>query len=83
MTVGREGGFVVIHVSDEGPGFPEEHRSRIFDRFFTFRPGEEKGSHAGLGLSIVKSIAESHGGAVGAANLPHGGACFEVRLPAA
>jgi two-component system sensor histidine kinase ChvG len=83
VTVGREGGFVVIHVSDEGPGFPEEHRSRIFDRFFTFRPGEEKGSHAGLGLSIVKSIAESHGGAVGAANLPHGGACFEVRLPAA
>jgi two-component system sensor histidine kinase ChvG len=83
VSVGREEGWAVIRVSDEGPGIPDEHRARVFDRFFTFRPGEEKGAHAGLGLSIVKSIAESHGGNVAVRNLPRGGACFEVRLPSA
>jgi two-component system sensor histidine kinase ChvG len=83
VSVLREGTSLAVRVSDEGPGILEEHRERIFDRFFTFRPGEEKGVHAGLGLSIVKAIAESHGGAVRAFNLPEKGACFEVRLPAA
>jgi len=39
--------------------------------------------HSGLGLSIVKAIAESNGGCVRVSNLPHRGARFEVRLPAA
>jgi two-component system, OmpR family, sensor histidine kinase ChvG len=82
ITVAKEGSALAVRVSDEGPGILEEHRGRIFDRFFTFRPGEEKGTHAGLGLSIVKAIAESHGGEVRAFNLPARGACFEVRLPA-
>ncbi len=56
--------MVIIRVCDEGPGILAEHQGRIFDRFFSFRPGEEKGVHAGLGLSIVKAIAESHGGSV-------------------
>ena len=83
VSIQREIDVVVIRVSDDGPGIHEEHRQRIFDRFFTFRPGEEKGVHAGLGLAIVKAIAESHGGTVRAFNLPGKGACFEVRLPAA
>jgi two-component system, OmpR family, sensor histidine kinase ChvG len=83
IVVAREGSALVLRVSDDGPGIPAEHRDRIFDRFFSFRPGEEKGVHSGLGLSIVKAIAESHGGEVRAFNLPAGGACFEVRLPAA
>ena len=75
---------VVIRVCDDGPGVPAEHRDRIFDRFFSFRPGEEKGVHAGLGLSIVKAIAESHGGTVAVGTGAGGrGACFEVRLPSA
>jgi two-component system, OmpR family, sensor histidine kinase ChvG len=82
VAVVRDGSSLVLRVSDDGPGILEEHRERIFDRFFTFRPGVEKGVHAGLGLSIVKAIAESHGGAVRAFNLPVRGACFEVRLPA-
>jgi two-component system sensor histidine kinase ChvG len=82
IDVEREGAYALIRVSDEGPGILPEHAGRIFDRFFSFRPGEEKGPHAGLGLAIVKSIAESHGGSVRAFNRDHGGACFEVRLPA-
>ncbi len=78
----REGGSAVIRVFDDGPGIPKEHLERIFDRFFSFRPGEEKGAHSGLGLSIVKAIAESYGGCVVVSNLPERGACFEVRLPA-
>jgi two-component system, OmpR family, sensor histidine kinase ChvG len=83
VSVGRTGGEVIIRVCDEGPGIPPEHQERIFDRFFSFRPGEKKGAHAGLGLSIVKAIAESHGGSVLVSNLEPRGAGFEVRLPSA
>jgi two-component system sensor histidine kinase ChvG len=79
----REGDSAVIRVCDDGPGIPKEHLEKIFDRFFSFRPGEEKGAHSGLGLSIVKAIAESYGGCVRVANMPLRGACFEVRVPAA
>src|SRR5271157_1731738 len=81
VSVAKDGGFAVLRVRDDGPGIPPEHRERIFDRFFSFRPGEKKGAHAGLGLSIVKAIAESHGGTVTVDATPEGGAGFEVRLP--
>jgi len=73
----------VLRVGDRGPGIPEEHRERIFDRFFTWRPHEPhaRNGHTGLGLAIVKAIAEGYGGSVSAQNRPEGGACFEVRLP--
>jgi two-component system sensor histidine kinase ChvG len=86
VTVAKDDGFTVLRVADDGPGVPRENRDRIFDRFFSFRPNEKKSAHAGLGLSIVKAIAESHGGAVtlSAEHRPgvgSPGACFEVRLP--
>jgi two-component system sensor histidine kinase ChvG len=89
VSVGKAGGFVILRVQDQGPGVPPEHRQRIFDRFFSFRPHEKKGAHAGLGLSIVKAIAESHGGTVavespaagGAGGAAQCGAAFEVRFP--
>jgi two-component system sensor histidine kinase ChvG len=74
---------VVLSVTDEGPGIPADVIGRIFDRFYSFRPGEEAKSHSGLGLAIVKAIVEGRGGSVAAANLPGRGARFEVRLPAA
>ncbi len=82
VLLAHEGDSAVIRVCDDGPGIPQEHLEKIFDRFFSFRPGEEKGTHSGLGLSIVKAIAESYGGCVRVSNLPQRGACFEVRLPA-
>ncbi len=83
VCVSKEGQAAVVRVIDNGPGVLPEHRDRIFDRFFSFRPGESKGLHAGLGLSIVKAIAEGHGGTVAVSDQPGGGACFEVRLPGA
>ena len=73
---------VYVRVRDKGPGIAEENVGRIFDRFFTYRPGE-RGRHTGLGLSIVKTIVEAYGGSVSASNDPEGGAAFEVRLPRA
>jgi two-component system sensor histidine kinase ChvG len=73
----------VLSVTDEGPGIPADVIGRIFDRFYSFRPGEESKSHSGLGLAIVRAIVEGRGGSVAAANLPGRGARFEVRLPAA
>ena len=83
LGLAREGGSIVVRVADRGPGIPEEHLGRVFDRFFTWRPGAEKGAHSGLGLAIVRAVAEAHGGRVEAANRPGGGALFTVRLPAA
>jgi signal transduction histidine kinase len=74
-----------VTVSDEGPGIPAAHAARIFDRFFSYRPGgagEPGRLHTGLGLAIVKSIVEGYGGSVSAANNPGGGAAFTVRMPA-
>jgi two-component system, OmpR family, sensor histidine kinase ChvG len=83
VTVRRDGQAVVVRVTDEGPGFPQENRARIFDRFFSDRPDRDGGSHAGLGLAIVKAIVEGRGGSVEASNLPGRGACLELRLPRA
>jgi two-component system sensor histidine kinase ChvG len=86
----REGGEACLLVRDRGPGLHPEHTARIFDRFFSYSPPERRerstgGSpavHSGLGLSIVKAVAEGYGGSVKARGNGGGsGACFEVRLP--
>jgi two-component system sensor histidine kinase ChvG len=83
----REGDDAVVTVRDDGPGIPPEHVERVFDRFFTYRPGEDaaEGSgrvrHTGLGLSIVRAVVEGYGGSVRAGDAPGGGAEIEVRLP--
>lgn len=82
MTASGDDRSVFVRVRDRGPGIPEENLSRLFDRFFTYRPAEQR-RHTGLGLSIVKTIVEAYGGTVSASNDPDGGALFEVRLPRA
>ncbi len=82
VTVMQTGDSASILVEDRGPGIPLEHRERVFDRFFSFRPKNDPGKrHSGLGLSIVKAIAESYGGSVSVVTGTLGGAAFEVRLP--
>jgi signal transduction histidine kinase len=80
----REGSFVVIEVSDEGPGIPQAMRAQIFDRFVRGNGDRgAAGTGSGLGLAIVRAVAESLGGAVEVSDNEAGGARFVVRIPAA
>lgn len=84
VTASHRAGLVEVRIVDEGPGIPEAHLSRIFDRFFSYRPNESKKSdHTGLGLAIAKTITEGYGGTIRARNNVEGGAAFTVVLPAA
>lgn len=67
-----------IRVEDDGPGILPEHRSRIFERFFT-TDAERDGT--GLGLAIVKSVLLAHGGSVSAESEVGVGTAIELRLP--
>jgi two-component system OmpR family sensor kinase len=71
---------VVLMVQDDGPGVAPELRERIFERFV--RGAGDRGSSSGLGLSIVRVVAEAHGGTVVFEDADPG-ARFVVRLPAA
>jgi signal transduction histidine kinase len=79
VVVRADGDQAVLTVSDDGPGVPEELRDQIFERFV--RAAGDRGGSVGLGLSIVKAVARSHGGDVRLENSPGGGACFVVTLP--
>jgi two-component system sensor histidine kinase BaeS len=70
---------IVLAVRDTGPGIPSEHLPLIFDRFYKADASRKAAAGSGLGLSIVKTIVERHGGTIAARN--DGGAVFEVRLP--
>ncbi len=73
---------VELHVADAGPGFPAGFIERAFDRFSRADEARTTGG-SGLGLSIVALIAQAHGGSVGAANRPDGGADVWLALPRA
>jgi len=74
-------GQVVFAVEDDGPGIPPELRDKIFERFF--RGAGDRSGSSGLGLSIVRAVAESHEGSVSLEDPLDGrGARFVVRLPA-
>lgn len=74
-------GTVTLAVSDHGPGVPEAYRERIFEPFFRLPGASERDGGVGLGLALVKSIVQRHGGNVRCTSGPGGGACFEVSLP--
>jgi two-component system, OmpR family, sensor kinase len=71
---------VELHVEDAGPGFPPGFEEEAFERFTRASPGRA-GRGAGLGLSIVRTIAQAHGGDAHAANRPAGGADVWIVIP--
>jgi two-component system, OmpR family, sensor kinase len=73
-------GVVEIHVSDSGPGVPVAERERIFEPFYRSSLASESGGGVGLGLSLVRSIAQTHGGSVVCLGRDGPGASFVVRL---
>jgi nitrogen-specific signal transduction histidine kinase/CheY-like chemotaxis protein len=72
------GRYAELTVTDSGHGIPDDVLPRIFDPFFTTKP---VGKGTGLGLSAVYGTVRAHGGAIGADNLPGGGARFRLLLP--
>ncbi|HEX7495168.1 MAG TPA: HAMP domain-containing sensor histidine kinase [Candidatus Limnocylindrales bacterium] len=81
---GAQQPVVRLAVEDTGPGIPEEALPRIFERFFQADPSRSRGiGTSGLGLSIVRALAEAHGARVGAENRNEGGARLWVELAAA
>ena len=74
--------WVVIAVHDQGPGVPLAQRERIFEPFYRLPGASEREGGAGLGLALVKSISERHGGTVRCEARLGGGATFVVELPA-
>jgi two-component system OmpR family sensor kinase len=71
----------VVSVEDRGPGVPAELRERIFEPFYRLPGASEREGGVGLGLSLVKTIAERQGGSVGCEAREGGGARFVVELP--
>lgn len=80
VDVRREDSRLRFTVEDDGPGIPEAERERMFERGVRL---DERRPGAGLGLDIVRALADSYGGNVQAGPSPLGGACLQLYLPAA
>ncbi|MCL4744901.1 MAG: HAMP domain-containing histidine kinase, partial [Burkholderiaceae bacterium] len=74
---------VRVEVSDTGPGVAEEDQARVFDRFYQTSGHREHRGSSGLGLAIVRRVAELHGGKVGLRSEPGRGATFFIAIPQA
>jgi len=74
------GGSVRLTVADDGPGIDAQILDQVFDPFVTTKPA---GKGTGLGLAVCHTIVERLGGTIRAENRTHGGASFEISLPAA
>ena len=82
ISVAAQGGEAVVSVADDGPGISEQQAHAIFERFYRIDPSRARETGgAGLGLAIVASIVESHGGRVAASPRAGGGAVFTFSLP--
>jgi signal transduction histidine kinase len=72
----RSEGWIEFSTSDSGPGIPPDKLKEVFEPFFSTKP-----SGMGMGLSIARTIVESHGGTIVAQNQTRGGATISVKLP--
>jgi signal transduction histidine kinase len=81
---GARGPEIEVRISDRGPGIPDDEQGRVFDAFYRGRKAVLDQVHGtGLGLHLVKSIVEAHGGTVSLESQPGEGSTFIVRIPAA
>lgn len=84
VTLVESKGEALVTVDDHGPGIPEGERDRVFERFYRGGSATELSSRGlGIGLAVVKVLAEAMGGSVGVEEAPGGGARVWFRLPLA
>jgi PAS domain S-box-containing protein len=81
VSARQEHQHIVVSVTDTGPGIPQEHLQKVFDRFWRVPGTKKKGS--GLGLSIARGIVEAHGGRIWVESRPGTGCSFFFTLPLA
>ncbi|GAA3987337.1 HAMP domain-containing sensor histidine kinase [Comamonas faecalis] len=83
LELAHEGGDAVVSICDHGPGVAADQRERIFEKFYRLPGASERSGGVGLGLALVRSIAQRHHGSVHCQPRPDGapGACFVLRLP--
>ncbi len=81
VSVERRGPYVEIIVDDDGPGIPEEKRREVFKPFHRLDEARSRQEGVGLGLSIVREVARSHGGDVTLTASPMGGLRAVLKLP--
>jgi signal transduction histidine kinase len=74
-------GIAELRVNDRGPGVPPSERDRIFEPFYRLPGASERHGGVGLGLALVRSIAQRHHGSVHCEDAPGGGASFVLRIP--
>lgn len=81
VSMVRDGERVRVSVADRGPGIPPAERENIFRRFVRRQAPEGEQYGIGLGLFVVKTVVEAHGGRVGVSDRPGGGSIFWFELP--
>lgn len=81
VSAGREEGGVHLSVADTGIGVAKEDQEHVFEKFVRGQPASGRPSGAGLGLSLVKSFVELHGGTVEMDSSPHAGTTVTLHLP--
>lgn len=82
LNVAEENGQLVVSVADTGIGIPEKHRATLFDKFSGARRNGLHGEHStGLGMSIIKTIVEWHGGKVWFESEENKGTIFYISVP--
>jgi heavy metal sensor kinase len=82
LSLGREGEWAAIRVSDTGAGLSPHEQEQVFQRFYRGAEARSRGQEgSGLGLCIAQSIAEAHGGQIRIESTPGAGSTFKVCLP--
>ena len=81
VSLCKREGEIQLSVKDDGMGIPAEHREKIWQRFYQADPSRSGDNGAGLGLSMVKKIAEIHGGYMSLTSEEEKGSTFTLHLP--
>ncbi|MGM9661797.1 MAG: sensor histidine kinase [Oscillospiraceae bacterium] len=81
VSAGREQGEVLLRVRDDGVGIPAAEQEKVWQRFYQVEPSRSGEGGAGLGLSLVRQIAQLHGGYMTLESAPGEGSVFTLHLP--